>query len=85
MHEWLSGGVALLVAVVLSVRWLVSQYAKSQVKSRESDIDTHQLIERVTSLEKDVRDIAHANLELSNAFHAEINKILHKLAGGTDG
>jgi hypothetical protein len=81
MSDWISGITAALVALVLSIRWLVNRYTEAKVKEREDDIDVHLLLERVACLERDIKDIANANLELSNSFHAEINKILHKLSG----
>lgn len=85
MHEWLSGGVALLVAVVLSIRWLISVYTESRVKEQQSTSDVTLLNERVVTLEKDLKEMAQANVALSNTLHAEINKILHKLAGENHG
>lgn len=79
------GAVIGVVAIFLgAVKWVISCYAEYRVKENSEELDIRGLRERIDSLELDVKEIVLSNTQLSNNFHAEINKILHKLPGGSN-
>ena len=73
-----------LAILCTGIKWAFGAYADSRVKESVEDVELQSLRKRVESLELDVKEMAIANTRLSSEFNSEINKILHRLAGGTD-
>jgi|TARA_B110000902_G_scaffold198371_1_gene225168 hypothetical protein len=86
--NWEAIGVLLTIAlaVLASIGWLAKLFwgwkqtamAVRQEKMVKAILES-EFGERMNTIEVDVKNSATKNMEMSQAFHSEINKILHLL------
>ena len=88
--NWEALGVLLTItfAFLAGIGWLVKLFwgwkrtaVRNQQEKTIKAILESEYGERIKSLEVDIKNSALQNTEMSQAFHAEINKILHLLTG----
>ena len=72
------GAIVWLIKIVWG--WRASVLTSSREKMVKSILES-EYGERVKTLELDLKNAAQHNMMMSQAFHAEINKILHLLTG----
>jgi hypothetical protein len=81
MWEMIGVIAAITFAFLGSLKWALTTYTHYKVTADREAIDIKSLQIRVEVLESDMKSLTHGNILMSDSFHAEINKVLHKMAG----
>ena len=76
--------IACVLAIIASLKWAIAGYTSYRIREQAEDFDIKGLQKRVESAEKDIKELAQANVTMVSTFHTEINKILHKMHGGSN-
>jgi|TARA_B110000908_G_C10223599_1_gene436696 hypothetical protein len=76
--------IAFIVVLVSIIQWAITKYTTYLLRETKEELDIKSLHKKVESVEKDVKELAQANVVMVSSFHTEINKILHKMNGGSN-
>ena len=76
--------IAFIVVVASIIKWSVTKYTSYMLRETKEELDIKSLHKKVEAIEKDIKELAQANVVMVASFHTEINKILHKMHGGSN-